>query len=263
MKILAINASYRGGKGHTRFLVDKLFQGAREAGADCEDVRLAELKINRCLACNQCKTDESYLHCVYENRDDVWNVFQKMANADIVIYATPIYVLGISGLLKLLLERFYGVSDPRKLQVTKSGLIFHHVDHDICSTPFVPLICCDNIEAEMTRCALHYFRSLSRFADAPIVGELARNSGQILKSGRAPEQERWFPKVPQIYAAFEQAGRELGSEGHIRKQTQRRAVQDVIPMPLFGILKHLPSRRLKERIVENAQRMRPEMSARN
>jgi len=30
-----------------------------------------------------------------------------MAKADIVIYATPVYVFGMSGLLKIFLERFY------------------------------------------------------------------------------------------------------------------------------------------------------------
>lgn len=36
MKLLAINASHRGDKGHTCFFVDKLFKGATEAGAACE-----------------------------------------------------------------------------------------------------------------------------------------------------------------------------------------------------------------------------------
>ncbi len=34
MKIVAINASYRGDKGHTCFLIDKLFAGATAAEGD-------------------------------------------------------------------------------------------------------------------------------------------------------------------------------------------------------------------------------------
>src|SRR5512145_3448668 len=98
MKILAINGSHHGTQGHTHFLVEQLFKGATEAGADCETVTLSRLKINRCLACDQCQQPERYLQCV--QKDDVSAVFAKIAAADLLIYATPIYVFGLSSLLK-------------------------------------------------------------------------------------------------------------------------------------------------------------------
>ena len=64
MKIIAINASYRGDKGYTRFLIDRLFQGATEAGAECEVIPLVKLKINRCLSCGQCQTEQHRFQCV-------------------------------------------------------------------------------------------------------------------------------------------------------------------------------------------------------
>src|SRR5512142_2220289 len=122
MKILAINASHRGDKGHTRFLIDKIFQGATTAGAACEVVTLAKLKINRCLACWQCHTDAHYLRCVYDDKDDVRSVFRKMAAADLIIYATPVYVFGMTGLLKAFLDRLNATGDSRILRATNSGL---------------------------------------------------------------------------------------------------------------------------------------------
>ena len=101
MNILAINSSYRGDKGHTRFLIGKLFQGAKAAGAECQVVTLTRLKINRCLACGKCQTVEHYLKCVHDTKDDVMAAFHQMSRADIVVYATPVYVFGLSGLLKL------------------------------------------------------------------------------------------------------------------------------------------------------------------
>jgi len=44
---------------------------------------------------------------VYDGKDDVRAVFKKMAEADLIIYATPVYVFGMSGLLKIFLERMY------------------------------------------------------------------------------------------------------------------------------------------------------------
>jgi len=253
MKILAINASYRGNKGHTRFLIDKLFRGAAAAGAECQVVTLAQLKINRCLACGQCQTGEGYLECVHEDRDDVAEVFSQMAEADILVYATPVYVFGISGLLKTFLERFYSRGGSGNLQLSKSGLMFHDVDHAICSKPFVALVCCDNLEDETPRNALGYFRTFSRFLDAPQVGALVRNGGRLSGYGHDPEREKQVPKILDVYRAYELAGRELAAEGRIRRSTERRANQEIVPVPLFRVLKRLkPFKRI---MVERAREM--------
>ncbi len=253
MKILAINASYRGDQGHTRFLIDKLFAGATATGAECQVVTLARLKINRCLACGQCQTAQHSLKCVHDDRDDVAAVFCQMTEADIVVYATPVYVFGLSGLLKTFLERFYGRGDSRDLSVSKSGLMFHHVDHATCSKPFVSLVCCDNLEDETPRNVLSYFRTFSRFLDAPQVGALVRNGGRLSGYGHDPEREKRVPRIFDVYAAYEQAGRELATKGRIRRSTEQRANQEIVPMPMFGILKRLkPFKRI---MVERAREM--------
>ena len=239
MKILAINASYRGNKGHTRFLIDKLFKGAAAAGAECQVVPLAQRGINRSLACGQCQTGEGYLECVHEDRDDVAAVFSQIAEADILVYATPVYVFGISGLLKTFLERFYSRGDSHDLMVSKSGLMFHDVDHAICSKPFVALVCCDNLEDETPRNALNYFRTFSRFLDAPQVGALVRNGGRLSGHGHDPEREKSVPKILNVYGAYEQAGCELATEGRIQRSTERRANQEIVPVPLFRVLKRI------------------------
>src|SRR5512133_3349000 len=175
MKIIGINGSYRGDKGHIRHLIDLLFEGAQTAGAECEVVTLAKHKINRCLACDECHTPEHYLKCMYADKDDVAEIFSKIATADLVIYATPVYVFGMSGLLKTLLDRLYWTSDVNEMRVTRSGLFFHHVNELVCSKSFVSLICCDNLDAEMPKNARDYFRTYARFMDASHVGELVRS----------------------------------------------------------------------------------------
>jgi NAD(P)H-dependent FMN reductase len=253
MKILAINASHRGDQGHTRFLIDKLFQGAASAGAACEVVTLAKLKINRCLACLQCHTDTHLLRCVYDDKDDVRTVFRKMAEADLIIYATPVYVFGMTGLLKTFLDRLNATGDSRVLRATNSGLLFHHIDHAICSKPFVTLVCCDNSENETPKNVLVYFRTFSHFMDAPQVGELVRNGGLMFGYGKDPTRERKLPKIREIYAAYEQAGRELATTGSIHKATQRKANQEIIPVPFFSLIKQIRFKPLKKKFVERAQ----------
>lgn len=254
MKILAINGSNRGDKGHTGFLIDQLFQGATAMGATCESVVLSEHKINRCLACEKCHTDEQYLTCVYKTeRDDVAAIFDKIAQADLLVFATPVYIFGVSGLLKIFLERMYATGDVSDLCVTQSGLVFHDFDEETWSKPFVSLICCDNIEDLTPSNAIHYFRTYARFMDTPHVGELVRNSGLMVGYGRDPEKMQRFPKIEAVYAAYVEAGRELATEGRISQKTQRCANQEIIPMPLFSVLKRLPFRFVKQKFVEQAR----------
>jgi multimeric flavodoxin WrbA len=247
MKIVAINASHRGDRGHTRFLIDRVFQGAQETGAECEVVTLARLKIGRCLACAKCQTKEHYLRCVQEDKDDVRQVFDKIAAADVVIYATPVYLYGMTGLLKTLLDRLYSVCDVADVQLSRSNLIHHHVDASICRKPFVTLVVCGNIEVETTRNTIGYFRTYARFMDAPRVGVLVRNAVGYL-------EDKSNPRVQAVCAAYVQAGRELATQGRIRRSTQRRANQEIVPVPLFGLLKRLPLRPLKQIMVNEARK---------
>jgi multimeric flavodoxin WrbA len=255
VKILAINSSHRADTGHTRFLIDKLVQGALAAGAECEVVTLAKIKINRCLACNRCQIAGKPRRCVYDDKDGVRAIFTKMAEAGLIIYATPVYLFGMTGLLKTFLDRLHATGDPREVRLSRGGLVFHAVDPAICSKPFVSLVCCDNIEAATPKNVLEYFRTFSRFMDAPQVGELVRNAGRLAAHGQDPERVQRFPRLREVYAAYEQAGRELATTGRIRRATQRRANQEILPVPLFGVLKRLPVKAVKRRFVERAQLM--------
>ena len=78
MKILAINGSHRGDQGHTRFLIDLLFQGACAAGAECECISLAKVQVNRCMACGRCHTEKHDLQCVQDEKDHVRGIFRRL-----------------------------------------------------------------------------------------------------------------------------------------------------------------------------------------
>lgn len=254
MKILAINSSYRGNKGHSKFLIDKLFQGAKESGAECEVITLSKNKINMCKACNICHTENHYLKCVFDEKDDVRSIFNKMASADIIVFATPVYIFGISGLMKIFLDRIYSTGNIHNIMVSKSGLLFHHIDTSICSKPFVNLVCCDNLEDETPKNTLSYFKAYSKFMDAPQVGVLIRNAGRLTGHGKDPEKEKKFPKIYEVYDAYIQAGRELALEGKISKRTQIKTNQEIMPVPLFRYIKKI--RPLKNKFIEKARKQK-------
>ena len=211
MRILAINGSHRGRKGFTHFLINKVFKGAGEAGAECEEVVLAKTKMNYCISCGKCNSKNHYLKCIFEGKDDVKSVFDKMASSDLIIHATPIYIFNMSAMMKTFLDRTYSTGDLFDLKLSKSGLFFHHLNHDISSKPFVPLICCDNMEKETPKNVISFFKTFSLFQDAPQTGLLVRNTGGFIGHGKKPDMETLFPKIAASFKAFEKAGFELAT----------------------------------------------------
>jgi multimeric flavodoxin WrbA len=236
-------------------LIDKLFEGVAKAGAECNVVTLANLKINRCLACGYCQTEEHRFQCVYDGKDDVKMVFQKMRESDLLIYATPIYIFTMSGLLKTFIDRIYATGNVSDIRLSDSGLMFHHINRSLCSKPFVGLICCDNLETETPKNAVSYFKTFSKFMDAPLAGLLVRNAGGLAKMAEKPGSNIILPKLKEVYGAYKQAGQELAKEGRIRRLTQKKANQEIAPVPLFGLLKRMPFKSLKRKFVERARIM--------
>lgn len=267
MKILAINSSFRAERGYTDFLTQLLFIGARGAGAECETVYLSKLKINHCLACDRCQDSarqvespvnagpDFELTCVYAEKDDAHLVFEKMRQADLIIYATPVYVFNISSLLKNFLERFYGLANCHYLRATSTGLLFHHIDPGVMRKPFIALIVCDNLEDETPATARRYFKAFSRFMEADERGVLVRNAGSLTGFGDDADTKQ-FPAIKEVYAAYRRAGRELVENGRISRGTQRTANQEVLPVPFFHVIKQIRLFPLKEKIAEKARLMK-------
>lgn len=259
MRIVAINGSHRGDKGYTQFLIDRLFTGASGAGADCETIVLAKLKIQMCKGCRLCQSADHYMKCIFDKTDDVKEIFERIRSADIVVYASPIYIFTITSMLKSLLERFTSVSDSSKHLFSQDGLFFHHTDRTLCSKPFVVILCQNNIEGESFKNAIEYFKTFSRFLDAPIVGTIIRKSASAVGYGRDREKENKFPKIKTVHAAIEDAGRELVVGGSISRSTQNKACMDVLamPLPVRMLLKIPPVRKIKSftnKILEKSQK---------
>ena len=248
MKVIAVNASHRGSRGITALLTERIGRGVQAAGGEYETITLSKLKITRCLACSQCQQGgDRFLHCVHEQRDDAVGVFDSIRTSDIVIYATPIYLMTMSSALKLLLERMYGTMNCADMQLSNAGLIHHHIDPTLSSKPFVTLVTYANFEDEMGRSVIEYFRTFARFMNAPQVGVLVRNASPLLES----EGTSYHARIAAVLDAYEQSGRDLVQHRRIRAVTQRRANQELIPLPLFRYLRHLKP--IKRRILAQTQ----------
>jgi NAD(P)H-dependent FMN reductase len=233
MRILALNGSHRGRRGATQALLDRVERGALEGGAAFETLVLADRDIRPCIGCGACQAEGRH-GCVPWKEDGTADVFRAMRDADIIVFATPVYVFGMSSLLKSLIERFNSECDTADIRVSGSGLVFHEIDAALCSKPFVLIAACDNIEAETPRCAIEYFKTYSRFMDAPMLAALPRSEAFLLERKDSDERDRRAESsaVAEVLEAFREAGLDLARRGRVAPSIVRRAKKRIVPMPV-------------------------------
>jgi len=109
MRVLALVGSPRKG-GNTETLVGAIAQGAAECGAEVETIRLNDLDIQMCQACDECKNPDAYTGCVLG--DGMIQVHEKLEACDAFILGCPIYFFGPSAQAKVFLDRWYALWPP-------------------------------------------------------------------------------------------------------------------------------------------------------
>ncbi len=98
-KIFIVSSTPRK-NGNSDILAEEFARGAREAGHTAEKINLRETELKFCTGCLWCQTHEG---CVL--KDGVNPVLEKVRNADVLVFATPIYYYEMSGQLKTFLDR--------------------------------------------------------------------------------------------------------------------------------------------------------------
>lgn len=101
MKVIGVIGSPRKG-GNTEILVERVLNGAKEAGADVEIFKLNELNIHPCQGCNFCQENGS---C--RQQDDMQKIYDALYSSDALVVGSPIYMSYVTAQTKLFLDRLY------------------------------------------------------------------------------------------------------------------------------------------------------------
>lgn len=106
MKVLAFNGSPRK-NGNTAAMLTHALKGAESEGAAIALIHLYDLKYTGCISCFACKLkdEKSYGRC--RVKDDLYPVFEKIEQADALIFGSPIYFGQVSGMMHSFLERLF------------------------------------------------------------------------------------------------------------------------------------------------------------
>lgn len=100
-KILIVQGGGRS-KGNTAQLADAFRKGAEDAGHSVETVSLLKKEVKGCIGCNACRYGKT---CI--QKDSFNEMVPMIKEADLLVFASPLYFWTISSRIKAFLERFY------------------------------------------------------------------------------------------------------------------------------------------------------------
>ncbi len=106
MNIVIITGS-RHRNGTTALLVDEFRKGAQDAGNDVFTFEAAWEEVGGCYGCDACGCGSA--PCV--QKDGMFKLYEPLKAADVVVFATPVYYYNMTGQIKTVIDRFYGINN--------------------------------------------------------------------------------------------------------------------------------------------------------
>jgi multimeric flavodoxin WrbA len=219
MDVLIINGSPRKERMHTGTFARLFAEGMKESGATVDFIYPKDLEIGDCRGCLNCWGNTPG-KCIQD--DDMVDVLDKIAKSDIVVLATPVYVDGMTGLLKTLIDRtiplLHGRFEiredhcrhPPRDYVNKGKLVLLSVAGFVEMDNFDPLV--SHVKAICKNLSREYAGAVLR----PIAWAMSGAKEQGVE-------------LDDIYDAVKEAGRELISNGSMKKKTLATIGREYMP----------------------------------
>lgn len=208
MKVLVINGSPRKDRGQTGNILTHFIEGMKDAKADVEIMYSKGLELGDCRGCFNCWTSTPG-KCIQD--DEMAPVLEKIAQADIIVLATPVYVDGMTGSLKTLLDRsiplLHGAFELRD----------DHCRHALLSV-------CGFTEMDNFDPLIAHVKALSKNMNREFMGSLLRPYAWIIEPG----MKQGAP-LDYILEAVKQAGHQLVSDGVMNEETLSTIASEIMP----------------------------------
>lgn len=102
MKIVVLNGSPRN-HGNTEIMINTFVESALKNNNIVKTLNIANMNISGCRACRYCYSHNG--QCIIN--DDMKKVSEELKDADMVVFASPIYWFDITAQLKTVIDRLY------------------------------------------------------------------------------------------------------------------------------------------------------------
>jgi len=100
-RILVLNGATRV-NGNTDIILSKLIASALQTDVQIKQIDVRKKKIKDCIGCYHCNDNTA---CSIT--DDMVEVYEDINRSALIIFASPIYWWGVTGIMKVLIDRLY------------------------------------------------------------------------------------------------------------------------------------------------------------
>ncbi len=223
MKVLAFNSSAMMAKGNTQRILGPFLEGMGQEGAEVELFFTKKLTIKPC---------QGEFHCWHKHpgkcfqKDDMQMLLPKLSEADVWVFGTPVYTDGVSGPLKMLLDRTIPLVQP--FFELRDGHCRHTVPEGHKYAKVVLVSSCGFWEMDNFDPLLVHLKAYCKNASKEFAGALLRSCGGILG---APK-EFGLP-IDEILHAASEAGRQLVKDGKMAAETLDSISRELVPQEMY------------------------------
>lgn len=209
MKVLAINSSPLKDRGNTDIILNEFLLGVDELGSDVEHIYLSGMKIKPCLGKLVCWLKTPGKCC---QKDDMGALLEKLTQADVWVFASPLYWDGVTGQMKNFFDRLLPLLEP--FIELRDGHCRHPVRNDVKDGKIVLVSSSGFWEMDNFEPMLRQIMAISKNINREFAGALLRPHGAVLKY-----MVRNYESVKDILNAARKAGHELVKDGKISQDT--------------------------------------------
>ncbi len=214
-KVTVFNGSPRGKQSNSHKMVEAVLEGACKAGAQTNEIFLVEHKIEHCKGCFACWT-ETPGKCIIH--DDMDELLEHFFSSNFVGFATPIYGMLMTGILKDFKDRMLPLSTPQ-IHKNEDGSFYH--EGRIKRFPQMFYIANSGFPGN------HNFDLLKPYVGMlNCVFEVYRNCGELLSD---PIREGYQSKINDFLDTLKLAGESMVARGSVSQE-----LIDKIHLPLIS-----------------------------
>jgi len=209
--------------GNTALILNPFLEGMKEVGAEVELFYTRKLKINPCHGGFIC-----WLKTPGEcwQKDDMQMLYPKLREADIYVFGTPVYVDGISGPMKNLLDRIIPLVQP--FFELRDGHCRHLVREGYRHGKMVLVSNSGFWEMDNFDPLLVHMKAFCKNAAKEFTGALLRPHGEALR----PMMKMGI-SLDDVFEAAREAGRQLVKDGKMSAETLNIVSRELMPLEMY------------------------------
>ncbi|MBI9044182.1 MAG: NAD(P)H-dependent oxidoreductase [Anaerolineaceae bacterium] len=222
MKVLALNGSPRMKSSSTYNMLKPLLEGMHSAGAQTDLIHIRELNLKFCTGCYSCWV-RTPGECIHKGKDGMQDVMPLYNQADLIIFATPLYHFNMSAIMKNFIDRTLPRIEPWLIPHPEIPGLTSHPERFRNPSKVLLVSPCGFPEFEHFSSLVATFKQIANFAQLEYVGEILRPAAEPLSNASLQNL------FDDYYQSLHQAGKQIITNGSISIEVQDELKRDLFP----------------------------------